>query len=84
MCIRDRSGTQGYVINAAGSFDDFGLSNPTALLTANVTQTSLPANSAPVSISSISLSAAGLTVFVPSQNNATIAAPVSYTHPRCV
>jgi hypothetical protein len=69
-----QNGTQGYVINAAGSFDDFGLSNPTALLTANVTQTSLPANSAPVSISSISLSAAGLTVFVPSQNNATVAA----------
>jgi DNA-binding beta-propeller fold protein YncE len=69
-----QTGTQGYVINSAGSFNDFGLSNPTGLLTADITQSTLPANSNPVSISIISLGSAGLTVFVPLQANSTVAA----------
>lgn len=75
-----QSGVQGFVINSSGSFDDFGLSNPTGLLTANIIQTTLPANSNPVSISPINLSNAGSTVFVPSQGNSTIAA-LSVTGP---
>ena len=69
-----QTGGQGFVINAAGSLDDFGLGNPSGLLTSNIIQTSLPANSNPVSISAISFSNAGLTVFVPSQGNSTVAA----------
>lgn len=68
------AGTQGFVINAAGSFDDFGLSNPTSLLTTNIIQTSLPANSGPVSLSAINLGSIGFLVFVPSQGNSTVAA----------
>jgi hypothetical protein len=67
-----QSGSQGFVINASGSFDDFGLNNPSGLLTANIVQTTLPANSNPVSISPISFGSAGQTVFVPSQGNSTI------------
>jgi len=70
----NQSGTTGYVINAAGSFDNFGLTTPSALLTSNIVQTSLQANSGPVSISAISLLNAGLTLFVPSQGNSTVAA----------
>jgi DNA-binding beta-propeller fold protein YncE len=69
-----QAGTQGFVINAAGSLDDFGLSNPTALLTTNIVQTSLPANSNPVSLSAINVGSIGYVVFVPSQGNSTIAA----------
>jgi hypothetical protein len=69
-----QSGSVGYVVNAAGSFNDFPLSNPTSLLTANVVQTSLPANSNPVSISIVNLAAAGLTVFVPSPGYSAVAA----------
>ena len=70
----NQSGTTGYVINAAGSFDNFGLTTPSALLTSNIVQTSLQANSGPVSISAISLLNAGLTLFVPSQGNSSVAA----------
>ncbi len=68
------SGSQGFVINSSGSFDDFGLNNPSSLLTTNIVQTSLPANSIPVSISALSFGSTGETVFVPSQGNSTIAA----------
>ena len=70
----NQSGTEGYVVNAAGSFDDFALSNPTSLLTTNIVQTSLPASSNPISLSIVSLASAGLTVFVPSQGYSAIAA----------
>jgi hypothetical protein len=69
-----QSGSQGFVINASGSLNDFGLTNPTTLLTSNIVQTTLPANSSPVSISTISLGNVGSTIFVPSQGNSTIAA----------
>jgi hypothetical protein len=69
-----QSGSEGFVINAAGSFNDFGLTNPSSLLTSNIVQTSLPANSNPISISSISFGSTGQTVFVPSQGNSTVAA----------
>jgi len=67
-------GTEGFVINAAGSFNDFQLGNPSSLLTANIVQTSLPANSNPVSITAVNLGLAGYTVFIPSQGNSTVAA----------
>jgi len=70
----NQSGTEGYVINTVGNFDDFPLSSPSTLLTANVVQTSLPANSSPVSISVVNLISAGLTVFVPSTGYSGVAA----------
>ena len=69
-----QSGSQGYVINASGSLDDFGLTNPSTLLTTNIVQTTLPASSNPVSISTISLGTVGSTIFVPSPGNSTVAA----------
>jgi len=70
----NQSGTTGYVINSAGSLDDFGLTNPSTLLTTNIVQTTLPAGSNPLSISTIALANVGSTVFVPSPGNSTVAA----------
>jgi hypothetical protein len=71
-----QNGVEGFVINPSGAFNDFGLSNPTALLTSNIVQTTLPANSTPVSISTISLASSASTIFVPSQGNAATAPAV--------
>jgi len=59
------SGIEGFVINANGSLNDFGLSNPTGLLTSNIVQTTLPAGSSPYSISAISPANGSSTIFVP-------------------
>jgi hypothetical protein len=68
------NGTQGYTINAQGSLNTFFLSNPAALITSNVVQTTLPVNSAPVSITSLTPASALSTIFIPEINSNSIAA----------
>jgi DNA-binding beta-propeller fold protein YncE len=67
------NGVEGFVINAAGSFDTFGMSNPTGLQTQNILQTTLPATSGPVSLSALSVLGTGTTIFVPEQATSKIA-----------
>jgi DNA-binding beta-propeller fold protein YncE len=66
--ITGGNGTEGYVFNStdpnSGSFDYFGLSNPTAVLTANVGQTTLPVGIAPASMTSLTPSGSTLTIFI--------------------
>ncbi len=59
------SGSQGFTINAQGSLDTFGMSNPEALLTANITQTTLPAASNPFSESAITPANGTNSLFIP-------------------
>ncbi len=68
------SGSEGYVVNASGSFDNFPLGNPTTLITSNVGQTTLASGAGPVSISAFSLSGSAASVFVPEINLSRIAA----------
>jgi hypothetical protein len=68
------NGTQGYTINAAGSLNTFFLSNPTALISSQVVQTTLPVNSAPVSITSLTPASALSTIFIPETDSNSIAA----------
>ena len=70
----NQNGTQGFVINSAGSFDSIPLSNPVGLLTSQVVQTTLPVDSNPVSITSFAPASGLLTVFVPQAGSNTIAA----------
>ncbi len=67
-------GSQGYVINAQGSLDTFPLSNPTALITSGVTQTTLPVNNTPISITGLSPASGLSTIFIPESNTNSIAA----------
>jgi hypothetical protein len=59
------NGSQGFTINAQGSLDTFPLSNPLALLTSDVVQTTLPIGSAPVSISAFAPASGLLSIFIP-------------------
>ena len=62
------------VINAQGSLNTIPLSNPVGLLTSQVVQTTLPAGSDPVSITSFAPASALLTIFIPQAGTNTIAA----------
>ena len=59
------SGVQGYVVNPSGSFNDFGLGNPTSLETKDIVQATLPAGLNPVSISALTPSGLATTIFIP-------------------
>jgi DNA-binding beta-propeller fold protein YncE len=59
------SGIEGFVINSSGVLNDFGTSNPTSLLTSNITQTTLPAASGPITLSAITPLNGSSTLFVP-------------------
>ena len=72
--VLNPNGTQGYTINAQGSLNTFFLTNPTALITSNVVQTTLPVNSAPVSITALTPASALSTIFIPQTNSNSIAA----------
>lgn len=63
----------GYTINSQGSLDDFGIFNPTGVLTSNITQTTLPAASGPVSISAVAPSGGGQDIFIPEAATSKIA-----------
>jgi DNA-binding beta-propeller fold protein YncE len=67
------SGTEGYTINAQGSFDFFA-TNPAGLITSTVGQTTLPATSQPVSISAFTPLSTTASVFVPEVATSNIAA----------
>lgn len=67
-------GSQGYVINTQGSLDTFPLSNPTALITSGVTETTLPVNNTPISITGLSPASGLSTIFIPESNTNSIAA----------
>jgi hypothetical protein len=70
---QNNSGNQGYVINATGSLDTFALTNPSALLTSDITQTTLSSNSNPVTISIVTPSNGASAVFVPESSGSKIA-----------
>jgi DNA-binding beta-propeller fold protein YncE len=67
------SGVEGFAINASGSLNTFGMSNPTGLLTSDVTQTTLPVSSGPVSLSAITPANATASLFVPEAATSRIA-----------
>jgi hypothetical protein len=66
------NGTQGYVINTEGSLNTFPIS--TSLITSQVVQTTLPVNSAPVSISAFTPASALASIFIPEADTNSIAA----------
>lgn len=59
------TGSQAAVINAQGSLDTIPVTNPVALLTSQVIQTTLSVNASPVSISSFSPASGLQTIFIP-------------------
>ncbi len=69
----NNGGNQGYTINAAGSLDAFNLNNPAGLLTSDITQTTLSANSNPVTISAITPGGSSSTLFIPEANGSKVA-----------
>jgi len=67
------SGSEGFVVNSSGTFNLFGLSNPTGLLTQNIVQTTLAQNAVPNGIQTFSLPSTGTTIFVPQPSLSQIA-----------
>jgi hypothetical protein len=55
----------GYVINSAGSFNEFSTGNPAALISSQISQSTLSAGASPVSITPLTLSGTASSVFVP-------------------
>jgi hypothetical protein len=72
--ILGNSGSFAYLINSAGALDTFGVSNPTGLMTSDISQTTLLAGALPVSITPIAGTAAGTTIFIPQTGSTSIAA----------
>jgi hypothetical protein len=68
------TGTQAFTINTQGSLDTIPLSSPTSLITSNVVETTLPADSTPVSITALSPASALPTIFIPQSSTNSIAA----------
>ena len=68
------NGSQGFTINTQGSLDSIPLSSPASLLTSNVTETTLPADSAPVSITALSPASGLSTIFIPLASTNSVAA----------
>src|SRR5581483_5446392 len=58
-------GSQGYVINSAGSINEFAAGSPTSLLSSDIGQSTLSVGSSPVSITAMSLAGTNASVFVP-------------------
>jgi hypothetical protein len=67
-------GGQGYTINSQGSLDVFNLANPAALITSQVVQTTLPADSLPVSLTTLTPASGLSTIFIPQRATNSIAA----------
>ncbi len=72
--VLNPNGTQGYTINTEGSLNTFFLTNPQALISSNGVQTTLPVNSLPVSITSLTPSSTLSTIFIPETDSNSIAA----------
>jgi hypothetical protein len=77
--VLNPAGTQGYTINGDGQLDTFALTNPSTLLTSNVSQTTLNANSSPVSITAVTPASTLATIFIPQTATSSIAALNSTT-----
>lgn len=71
------SGSQGYVINTAGSFNEFGAGNPSTLIASQIGQATLSAGSQPVSITAVALAGTTAGVFVPEPALSQVAALTS-------
>jgi DNA-binding beta-propeller fold protein YncE len=71
------SGTLGFVINSAGSYNQFGTGNPTGLITSDITQSSLAEGASPISITALTLSGSAPTVFIPEPSISQVAALTS-------
>jgi len=59
------SGGQGYVINSAGSLNEFQTSNPSQLINSDINQSTLSAGASPISITALTLQNTSASVFVP-------------------
>jgi hypothetical protein len=68
------NGTQAFTINPQGSLDVIPLSSPTTLITSNVVETTLPADSNPVSITALSFGTSLSTIFIPQASTNSVAA----------
>lgn len=68
------AGTLGFTINQAGTLDTFGSSSPENLITSDITVTTLPSGSVPVSITPVSVTGTTATVFVPEAGLDSVAA----------
>jgi DNA-binding beta-propeller fold protein YncE len=58
-------GGEGYVINSAGSFNEFPTGNPSSLISSLINQSTLSAGAAPISITALTLLNTSASVFVP-------------------
>jgi YVTN family beta-propeller protein len=68
------NGSEGYALNAQGSMDFFPLTSPGTLITSSITETTLPVDAAPVSITELTPASGIPTVFIPQAGTNTIAA----------
>jgi DNA-binding beta-propeller fold protein YncE len=67
-------GAQGYVINTAGSFNEFAAGNPATLISSQISQSTLSAGASPVSITAAQLANTSASVFVPEPGLSQVAA----------
>jgi hypothetical protein len=68
-----QNGSEGYAINAAGSLDSFALSNPEAVITSTIGQTTLAADANPTSITAVEPAGSTETLFIPEPTSSRIA-----------
>ncbi|HEX4154583.1 MAG TPA: YncE family protein [Acidobacteriaceae bacterium] len=66
--------TTGFVINSAGSFNEFPDGSPASLISSDIVQSTLSAGATPVSITSLTLAGTTPTIFVPEPGLSQIAA----------
>lgn len=59
------NGSQGYVINSAGSFNEFVTGSPSTLIASQIIQSTLSAGASPISITPLTLLNTSASVFVP-------------------
>jgi hypothetical protein len=71
------SGGQGYVIDSAGSFNEFPTGNPAGLISSLINQSTLSAGASPISITALTLLGSGASVFVPEPGLSQVAALTS-------
>jgi len=67
-------GGQGFVINSAGSFNEFPSGSPETLISSQISQSTLSAGSLPVSITAVSMTGTTASVFVPEPGLSQVAA----------
>lgn len=72
--VLNPTGLQGYTINTQGSLDTFSLASPSVLITSQIGQTTLPADSSPVSITTVQPASGISTIFIPQTATNSIAA----------